>query len=203
MSGWICLEVRVTFELELSMGQGMRGRKGEGEKLEAGLKRCIWSRAMVGLSERKASLVHSKLSFGKLEKSESKAKPWWATQRKVSRDLIPSFSSVIALPSVQALISISITRRNGPVHKSQQPFTGYLSGRLLVYPEVLVMVCRILWFIFILYHYIFIRIATLQNRDNTKCLWGYEAIRNSYSLLIVIQIWYSHFGRQSGGLLQD
>ena len=65
----------MTFELELSMGQGMRGRKGEGEKLEAGLKRCIWSRVMVGLSERKASLVHSKLSFGKLEKSESKAKP--------------------------------------------------------------------------------------------------------------------------------
>ena len=27
----------MTFELELSMGQGMRGRKGEGEKLEAGL----------------------------------------------------------------------------------------------------------------------------------------------------------------------
>ena len=73
------------------------------------------------------------------------------------------------------------------MHKSQQPFTDYLLDRFLVYPEVLVMVCRVLWFIFILYHYIFIRMTDIQNHDNIKCQWGYGATRNSHSLLIGIQ----------------
>ena len=99
MSGWICQEAGVTFELELSVGQGMPREEGQGERLEAGLKRSICqASAMVGLWDRKTSLVDTKFSFGKLEKSESKAKPWWATQRKVSRDLSTIFSSVIALP---------------------------------------------------------------------------------------------------------
>lgn len=62
-------------ELELNVGNGILERgKGKDRSLEAGLKRSILSEssAMVGLSERKTSVIGRKFPSCKLEKIENK-----------------------------------------------------------------------------------------------------------------------------------
>lgn len=71
--------------------------------------------------------------------------------RKKMSSWVSPISSLSSLcprfPNVQAMISSPISRLDEPVHRFQQPLAGYLLGRLLVYPEVPVMVCKLLWFI--------------------------------------------------------
>ena len=66
----------MTFELELELSaeQGMPREERARRKAGGRTEKLHLPSVMVGLTDRKTSLVDSKFSFGKLGKSESKAK---------------------------------------------------------------------------------------------------------------------------------